>query len=63
LSFLDKERTRRSDVFDDISEKQISLTYINEMINMIGPLRDLVYTYEYSKIIISIQMIILDGEA
>jgi hypothetical protein len=35
---------------------------INEIVSMIDPLRDLVYTYEYREIIVSIWMIILDEE-
>jgi hypothetical protein len=35
---------------------------INEIASMIDPLRDLVYTYEYREIIVSIWMIILDEE-
>jgi hypothetical protein len=35
----------------------------NEMVSMVGPLEDLVYTYKYRKIIIIIWTIILDGEA
>jgi len=49
-------------VFSDINEGQISITYINETINMVGTLKDLVYTYKYRKIIISIRMVILDEE-
>jgi len=49
-------------VFSSINERQISLTYINETINMVGTLRDLVYTYKYREIIISIRMIILDED-
>jgi hypothetical protein len=39
------------------------LHIINEIVIMVGPLIDLVYTYEYRKIITSIWIIILDGEA
>jgi len=35
---------------------------INEIVSMIDPLRDLVYTYKYREIIVSIWMIILDEE-
>jgi hypothetical protein len=38
------------------------LYIINEIASMIDPLRDLVYTYEYREIIVSIWMIILDEE-
>jgi hypothetical protein len=39
------------------------LHIINEIVSMVGLLRDLVYTYEYKDIIISIWMIIPDKEA
>jgi hypothetical protein len=39
------------------------LHIINETKSIVGPLRDLVYTYEYKETITSIWMIILDGEA
>jgi hypothetical protein len=62
LLFLEKRRIEKPYVFSSINEGQISLTYINETINMVGTLRDLVYTYKYREIIISIQMIILDED-
>jgi hypothetical protein len=39
------------------------LHIINEIVSMVGLLRDLVYTYEYKDIITSIWMIIPDKEA
>jgi hypothetical protein len=62
LLFLEKRRIEKPYVFSSINEGQISLTYINETINMVGTLRDLVYTYKYREIIISIRMIILDED-
>lgn len=62
LLFLDKGMNRKFFAFDDINKRQISLTYINETVSMVNPLRYLTYTYEYKKIIISIGMIILDEE-
>jgi hypothetical protein len=62
LLFLEKRRIEKPCVFSSINEGQISLTYINETINMVGTLRDLVYTYKYREIIISIRMIILDED-
>jgi hypothetical protein len=53
---------RKFFAFDDINKRQISLTYINETVSMVNPLRYLTYIYEYKKIIISIGMIILDEE-
>jgi len=45
-------------------ESKYILHVINEIIIMIGPLRDIVYTYKYiKKIIALIWIIILDGEA
>jgi hypothetical protein len=38
------------------------LYIINEIVSTIDPLRDLVYTYEYREIIVSIWIIILDEE-
>jgi hypothetical protein len=38
------------------------LYIINEIVSMIDPLRDLVYTYKYREIIVSIWIIILDEE-
>jgi hypothetical protein len=61
--FLEKRKIRKSSVFGDINEKQIFLTYINETVNIGSLLRDLVYTYEYKKIITSIQTIILNEES
>ena len=60
LLFLEKEMNRKFFVFDNINKRQISLTYINETVSMVNPLRYLIYTYKYKKIIISIRMIILD---
>jgi len=60
LLFLKNGMTRKSFTFDDINKRQISCTYINETTSMVGPLRDLLYIYEHEKIIILIQMIILD---
>jgi hypothetical protein len=62
LLFLEKRMIEKPYVFSGINEGQISITYINETINMVGTLKDLVYTYKYRKIIISIRMIILDEE-
>jgi hypothetical protein len=44
-------------------EDKYPVHIINEIVSMVGPLRDLVYTYKYREIITSIWMIILDGEA
>jgi hypothetical protein len=44
LSFLDKERTKKSSAFENINGGQISLTIINEIVGMVCPLRDLVCT-------------------
>jgi len=60
LLFLENEMTRKSFTFDDINKRQIYCTYINETTSMVGPLRDILYIYEHEKIIILIQMIILD---
>jgi hypothetical protein len=57
-----KERTEKSFVFGDVNERPIFLTYINETTSMKSHLRDIIYTYEYRKIIISIRIVILDGE-
>jgi hypothetical protein len=59
LLFLEKRMIRKSFTFDDINERQISCTFINETTSMVSSLRDLLYIYEHEKIIILIQMFII----
>ena len=62
MLFLEKERTIKSFTFDNINERQIFLIYIYETTNMVGLLRDIIFTYERIKIIILIRMIVLDNK-
>jgi len=49
LLFLEKGKTKKSSTFNNIKERQISCTYINETASMVGLLKDLLYIYEHEK--------------
>ena len=47
LLFSEKGRTEKSFAFNEIDGRQISLIYLNEILNMVDHLKNLVCTYEY----------------
>jgi hypothetical protein len=53
LSFLDKKRSEKSFAFGGINKGYIYIYIINKIVSMVGPSRDLLYTYKSKEIITS----------